>query len=179
MNAHAFSRTCVAGARPGSVASARASSPQFPMQPRPAAASAAARRRSMAVDLSSSSSAAAAAPRRSRPLVPNSSLAGDAGTLSGSGGGGGGGSGGGKGLGGDGKGEGDSGEGEGENAPISAAAIAATVCLFFEWRAKLGAVPGFSDFFRAHQRVERTDNSRKGMRDEQNGGETSLKTTKP
>ena len=143
MHSHAFSRAYVGGVKPGSVASHRGASPQFPMPKTPAAAAAASpsfvdarprTRRGMAH--AGLRAAHRSFPRRARPLVPSSSLVGDAGALADSGGGNsGGGGGGGKGLGGDGKG-GDSGSGENsgggkdENAPISAAAIAATVCFF-------------------------------------------------
>lgn len=87
-------------------------------------------------------------PRRARLHVPNSSLAGDAGALLDSGGGGGDSAGGGGGKG-DGKGSGGGGDdagdssgssGEDENAPISAAAVAATVRFF---RQQLAVVSSF------------------------------------
>ena len=154
MHAHAFSRACVGGARPGVVSSHRGASPQFPM-PTPAAAAAAASplfvarpsrtKSGMADDLRR---AQRSFPRRARLLVPKSSLAGDAGTLADSGGGNsGGGGGGGKGLGGDGKG-GDSSDGNkdgDENAPISAAAIAATVCFFLFFQKE--AISAFGSAF--------------------------------
>ena len=142
MHAHAFSRACVGGARPGVVSRHRGEAPRFPMPTTPAAAASSPlsvarppRRNSggMAVDLRE---AHRRIPRRARLLAPRSSLAGDAGALADSGGGNsGGGGGGGKGLGGDGKGGDGSGEGD-ENAPISAAAIAATVCLLFFFQKK-------------------------------------------
>ena len=139
MHAHAFSRACVGGVRPGGAVSHRGSSPKISMSTTPVAAAAGSSSSSSRPSTSSSSSIVFAADLRSRrrpsrratPLVPNSSLAGDAGTpLADSGGGGGSSGGGGKGLGGDGgSGDaGDSGSEGNENAPISAAAIAATVC---------------------------------------------------